>query len=799
MTRARLSAVLIAVVATVVGLTGCGSQARFSSYMKRGEDYYSRGDYVKASLEFRNALQIAPRSAAALVMAGHTAEKLGRLPQAGGAFQAALEAAPDNLEARKGLARVQVLLRGPKEALKTLEPALKAHPDDAVLLTLRATARALLDDVDGAVADADHALRIDPTNTEAIEARAGLYKRAGDLPGATALVSAAVQKAPRDLTLREALADLYQSAGQPARAEEQLRALIGLAPGEPRYRYQLAGFYVRNQKLDDAQRVLEEAVAAMPQSDGVKLALVEFISTQRARAQGEQVLRGFIAKDPDNLDLRLALGALLQRSGDAKDATAIYQDVIQRDGKHAKGLIARNRLAAMAWASGRSDEAGRLVAEVLAESAHDDDALLLHGQMALAHRSPSTAITDLRAVLRDQPSSVYVRRLLADAYVLDGQPVLAEEALRAAMDLAPADNSLRVALARVLLGTQRLDEAVSLLEDVASKVPQDTTVREQLAITYLARHDFDKARAAADELARLAPNAGAGPYLAGLAAEGQKKPEEAEKQLRRALELTPQSYDALSALTRLQLSRGAVAEAVALAKGAVDREPGDARKLNLLGEMYLAQRNVPLASDALTRAAAAAPGWWVPYRNLAIARLGAHDLEGVVTAYQNAIKAGPDAVQPLSELGAFYETHGRADDAIALYEAWNRRNPQVQSVASYLAMLLVTYRHDQASLDRARDLTTQFSASTDGNQLDTSGWVHFKRAEYPQALTLLQRAAQSLPDSRQIRYHLAMAELRSGNPDRARQDLETALSGAGKFLGADEARATLATLKNSAG
>jgi hypothetical protein len=44
-----------------------------------------------------------------------------------------------------------------------------------------------------------------------------------------------------------------------------------------------------------------------------------------------------------------------------------------------------------------------------------------------------------------------------------------------------------------------------------------------------------------------------------------------------------------------------------------------------------------------------------------------------------------------------------------------------------------------------------------------------------------------------------MAELHLGQTDRARADLEAALSGSGQFFGADEARTTLASLKGSAG
>jgi tetratricopeptide (TPR) repeat protein len=798
--RLGVVGVLVMVLVTAGLTAGCGSaESRFAAHMSRGQAYFTAGDYAKAGIEFRNALQIDPKSAAALIMTGKVAEKLQNPRAAAGLFQAAVDADSDNAEARADLGRVLVLGGAADQALKVLEPALRAHPEDPVLLTLRAAAREQLGNQAGAVADADRALRLAPTNVETIEVRAGLDRHAGNLAAALALVSGAVARAPTSTELHEALVDLYSAAGEPAKAESELHTLIDLMPHEPRYRYELAGFYVHQQRLDDAQQALEQGVKALPQDNNLKLALVDFISAQRTRAQGEQLLRSFIAREPDNYDLRLGLGALLERAGAVKEATDTYEQIVRRDATGPKGLIARDRLARMAWAQGRTEDAAKLIAQVLEQNPRDNDALVLHGQIALAHANPSAAITDLRAVVRDQPQAARPRQLLADALVLNGQPALAEEELRAAIELDPGDNSLRVALARVLLGMQRADEAVTVLEEAAQQAPEDAAVREQLAITYLARRDFDKARAAADDLARVAPTAAAGPYLAGLAAEGQKEPDEAERQLRRALALRPQSYDGLSTLARLQVSRGEVAAAVALVKNAVDHDPADPHKLNLLGEMYLAQRNFPLASDALTRAAAAAPNWWVPFRNLAIAKLATRDMTAVVAAYQNSIKAGPSAVQPLSELGLFYQTHGRADDAIALYEDWHRRNPQVQSAADYLAMLLVTYRHDQSSLDRARDLTARFSTSSDGTQLDTSGWVHFKRAEYPQALTLLQRAAQALPDSREVRYHLAMAELRSGNPDRARKDLETALSGAASFFGAADARATLASLKTPTG
>jgi Flp pilus assembly protein TadD len=182
-----------------------------------------------------------------------------------------------------------------------------------------------------------------------------------------------------------------------------------------------------------------------------------------------------------------------------------------------------------------------------------------------------------------------------------------------------------------------------------------------------------------------------------------------------------------------------------------------------------------------------------------MAKYAAKDTTAAVAAYKAAIKVAPAEPQIAMELALLYERMGRVDDAISCYETLYTQNPHVKAVANNLAMLLVTYKKDRVSLDRARDLTADFASSEDGSLLDTTGWVHFKRAEYSAALPVLEKAVKRAPNSQEVHYHLGMTELRAGQPERARSDLEVAIAGPAKFSGADEARAALATLKSGAG
>ena len=799
MLRLSLAPIAACVLAAAL-LTACGgAQSRFQSHMQRGQDYVAQGDYTKASIEFRNALQIDPKSVTARLAAGRAAEKLQHSREAFSLYQSVVDSSPDNVEASEDLARLLVLSRAPDQALKTVEPVLAKHPDDATLLTLRAAARQQLKNNAGALEDVEHALQLDPSNEEAIEVRAGFYKQAGDLAAARKLIESAVAKAPQSQQLRETLIDLDLAAQDPDEAVQQLDALIKQHPEVLRSRLLLALIDTRRDRLDDAQRTLEEAVKALPNSDEAKLALIDFLTAKRSPAEGEKALRDFVHHAPEDYELRLSLGALLQRSGSIPAAIDVYNEIIRLDQEGAKGLTARNRLADIAMAQGRTADARKWVDEVLHKNPRDGDALIRRAELELGKSDPAAAVADLRAVLRDQPQSINLQQLLARAYWMNDQPALAEQTLRAALELAPDNLGVEEDLARELLDTQRADRAVEMLEAAVHSAPQDVPARTLLIRAYLAKQDYAAAKSASLDLETLAPTSAGGAYLAGVADAGQKKIEDARKEFEQALKIQPKAFDALAALARLEVEHGQAPAAIVLIKSVADPDPTNAPALNLLGEIYLEQKDLQHAQDALTRAVQAAPKWWMPLRNLALVKLAANDADGAITAYKAGLALAPGEPELVGELAQFYEGHGRADDAIAVYDAASRANPKAIGIANNLAMLLVTYRTDRASLDRARDLTAGFSSSDDGRLLDTNGWVHFKRGEYAEALPLLERAVDKVPDSRQIRFHFAMAEMHAGQNDRARSDLETALSGAAKFTGSDEARAALASLKGRAG
>jgi tetratricopeptide (TPR) repeat protein len=791
--------VAVALLGIAGSLNGCGGpDARRASHVARGQHYLADGKLEKARVEFANALQIAPQDAQARYLMGQILERLGDPRGAAAMYQGAIDVDPAHLEARASLARLYLFTSHPEKALELIQPALARQPDNATFLTVRAVASLRLKDPVGALADAERAVRLAPSDPDAVSALVGVYRETGQPEHALKLLQSAIERAPDSVAMRQLLAGLYVARGEDKLAETQLIKVAQIRPKELAARLQLAAFYARGQHFDEAERTLRAATAALPDSEEAQLAYADFLASHRSAARGEEALEGLIAREPRNYALQLALGALQQRARETPQAVATYSVVIARDPRGPAGVAARDRIAAIDVVGGRYADAKQLLAEALQSNAHDNDALVLRANLALRDGDPVAAIADLRAVLRDQPGSVPILRSLGRAHLANGSPVLAEESLRTALAAAPADVDVRVDLAEVLMRTHRADEATTLLEETVKANPSAIGARTALIEAYLAKGDLAAARGAAEQLKTEQPKLPVGWYLAGLIAERQDRREDAEHELEHALQLEPSRVDALAALARLRLGRGQGAQAVALVRSANERSPGSPECLELLGELYLAQKSYTDAVRALSEAVRLAPNRWLPYRNLALARLAGRDVAGALGTYEAGVKAtGEPAL--VVDLAEAYLQQGRIEDAVRQYEALHERRPNLHVAANNLAMLLVTYRHDQASLDRARDLTNTFADSDDGALLDTYGWVRLKRGDVPEALLALERASEEAPGSKVILYHLGMAYLKAGDSDKARTSLEAALAGGTSFTGTQEARLALAQLKGRTG
>lgn len=779
--------------------TACSNaEARKTSYLERGEKYFAEQNYDKARVEVRNALQIDPKYVEARYLAGRVAEKKGELREAAGHYQAVLDENPKFSAARAALARLYLFGGLVDKSLELVEAGLQDDPGNAALLTVRGAVQAQKGALIAALEDAEAAAKTAPNDEFTISLLASLYKQSARLDKAIEVVNRGVQHSPRNVDFRIVLADLEGSRENFSAVEEQLKQVVALEPKVLAHRTRLTRFYLSRKDVQKAEATWREAVAALPDNVEPRLALLDLLWSQRGEEAGLREMQAMLAKDKDNAEFKLAVGGYLERQSKAEQAEQLYQEVARDAGRDASGLSARNRLASLHLKRNDVSRAQALIAEVLKENPRDNDALILRANMALQRGDASTAITDLRAVLRDQPTSVPLLRALAQAHLQNNEISLAEETLRGVIQSNPGDIPTRKALAQLLLQQGKADQARPLLDPLASVqgLGDDPEILDAQFKAQLMTKDFAAAQQTAEKAQQLRPKAAMGWYYAGVVAEAQQNPELARKHYETALELQPEVGEPLTAVVRLDLAAKDNKSALARLSKVLERSPRYAVAHNLRGELLVAERQPQPAIEAFEKAIEYAPAWWTPYRGLALAQLSQKQIDAAVAAFARGIEcthAGP----LYTDLAALYERLRKPDEAIKVYEQWVARDPKSLAAANNLAMLLLNYREDRASLQRAAQLAEILAVSNEPSLLDTRGWAKYKNGDFQGALNLLTEAAAGGKDSATIRYHLGMAQLRAGDKTNARDNLQAALNSGKAFFGIDEARTALDQLKRA--
>jgi Flp pilus assembly protein TadD len=189
----------------------------------------------------------------------------------------------------------------------------------------------------------------------------------------------------------------------------------------------------------------------------------------------------------------------------------------------------------------------------------------------------------------------------------------------------------------------------------------------------------------------------------------------------------------------------------------------------------------------------------MPYRTKAYAELGKGSRDGAVAAYVAGMAATSGSPPLGIDLAALYERDGQPERAIEVYEKLREANPASDMLANNLAMLLSTYRDDDASHQKAQDLVRGFRNSDNPAYLNTYGWVRYKQGQLDEAITYLRRAAIAVPDDALMHYHLAMALIANGDAEQARAELEKALGSKQPFPGRAAAEKALQSLPPAPG
>jgi cellulose synthase operon protein C len=190
-----------------------------------------------------------------------------------------------------------------------------------------------------------------------------------------------------------------------------------------------------------------------------------------------------------------------------------------------------------------------------------------------------------------------------------------------------------------------------------------------------------------------------------------------------------------------QLAKNNIGEAVSSFKSVIAQHPKDAGGYDALANLYVRQKNYDQASKIL----------------------------------QDGLREQPDNLNFKLALAGVMIEMGNYDGAIAEYESILKDKPNIPVAINNLASLLLDYRTDKDSLDRAYSLAESLNNPIVPQFQDTVGWAQYQRGDFKTAVATLEGAQAKLPNLGSIRYHLGMSYIAIGQTVKASDQLKAAL------------------------
>jgi tetratricopeptide (TPR) repeat protein len=644
------------------------------------------------------------------------------------------------------------------------------------------------------LAIAESVLSEKPDEADAYSLIASYHIKKENLDKATIVLEEGVSKVDNTSALLLRLSRIYVTDNKPKKAEAIFKAMVDADPDAMPPRLLSAKFYANEKRVDEGEAVLREGVARNPDDDDRKYSLVRFLKESRDLASAGAALKVFIESDSGNFGLRLALGELYLMDDQQAAATTVYSEIVELDGSGPDGLKAKNVLARIRLQ--QNDMAGALVLlnEVLDDNPKDNDALMIRARISLNDQDPLSAIADLRSVLRDLPESSQVLHLLAGAHLMNKELELARDFMSKAVDAAPTDLSLRLAYINLLAAGKKIGPTADAIDQGLKFIPGSFELLEKKARLEVARKDIVALRAVLDELLEEHPDKALGHFLLAQMLAGEKKFEESIAEYEKTLAIEPNGLEPLAGIAKGYIAQKQGGKAIARMDEVIEDNPKNGFAFYVRGTVKFSEKDIDGGTDDLMVAIEIVPEWNRPYTTLALVKNSSGDSEGALVVLRSGLDKVANRTSILMPIAAVQDGASDIGGAIETYDEVLTIEPENKVAANNLAALLVDHRSDQASLDRALDLSQQFAKHPNPSMKDTYGWVSFRRGDYPEALTALESVVAKAPNNALFLYHIGMVQHKSGMGLEAKSSLSKALELNDKFRGADEARNVLADL-----
>lgn len=694
---------LLVAVCGIFLFASCGQS--LNSHLERGEDFLTKRKFEEATMQFRAATQIDDSSADAHWGLARSLEAQNKFLETVEELRKVVDLAPDNLEAKAKLGNYYLLFNPPQiqESEKILQDIFKRDENFIEGHILQASIFSAQGKSESEVVRVlDKAISIDKTRVESYLAKSRFFMKINKADRAENVLKEAigvdekralgyleygrfmtfasrneeaevqflkaVDVEPKNIEAREALANYYLAQRRLEKAEKAYQDLVSVQENSPEARMDLASFYAVVGRNDDAINVYEGILSDAPEYARARYKLAEiFLGRKEFSKVNEEVEKLLSVNDTDSEALMLRARVKLAEDN-PEEAVSDLEEVLKKQPSLQTALFYMTQAK---LSLGQVDQARAFIGDLEKYHPNYKRSALLKIQAAFTAGEPDNALREANKLIasseRAYPTNAEEAQALEDlrvrgitsrgvAYLQLGKTTEAEKDLSEVVRLSPSAAGPKINLARVFIAKGSFSNALELYEKALTLDASNFDALSGMVAVLNQLKEFDKAKTKIDDV--ISKNADdkkqmpALHYLKSNVFAEESKLDEAEAELKKAIELDENYLPAYSAYASILLSKNQSGEALKQYQKVVERKPA-ASVYTLIGMLHDAKQDFEVAEKNYRKALEINPGSSIAANNLAwlIADQNRGNLD-------EALRLAQDTANGAKNIAGYYDTLG---------------------------------------------------------------------------------------------------------------------------------------------
>ncbi|MEQ9263696.1 MAG: tetratricopeptide repeat protein [Balneolaceae bacterium] len=342
------------------------------------------------------------------------------------------------------------------------------------------------------------AYELEKENAGVAFALADVYFMQDDLPNAALYGKEAVRIEPQSKWYRFKLAEIYRSAGQNQATLDELNTLLEYYPNDYDALFMLADTQKQYGEFLSSNNTLNRLLQLTGPTQVVLLRKFQNFEAIGSSDSALVQLEALRAIEPDNLTTLNLLGEYYSKTGENGMAKNVLNDALYRNSRDPESLI---NLAGIYIDEQKWDSAGTLLGNFVSDPIIEAEQKLMIAQYMYARQQEepqsiklkieTSRILDLYT--ESAPNYGPAFTLAGQFFTLTGDVEKALEKLSQANTLLPEDDIAWRQRLQLLLGENRLDEAIEVGLEADDNAPEDAFIQFFTGTAYLLKGDNSEA------------------------------------------------------------------------------------------------------------------------------------------------------------------------------------------------------------------------------------------------------------------------------------------------------------------